>query len=331
MRSGRPSSGRRGPRSPPCCRIRFAWGQHGSPGTAGATSGGVTPGATGPPRGPGGRRPRRPARGPSPAPGTSKMAASALQGGVAEQRAEGLGADRPLAHVLVTVAVGPEGDLGVVQVQATAAAPGRSRGRSRPAPASASSTVANDTPEAHRCWVSRQTPSSGPEPSRTRASSAKLRPIVPPAPAAFSSRIGQSPPTSSRASEQGRRPPGARTFEPQPLVAADVQHQARGTHPRGRGQVGHQAGPGPGEQLGVGRGQVDEVAGVAERGRDQRVGGLGGAVAVEDLGGVLGGLPGTRALGEDLDASAPISSARSSAGTSFPPARTWAPISMWRP
>ena len=62
---------------------------------------------------------RSSARGPSPTPGTSRMAGSALEIGMTQQSRETLRSDGSLADVLVSVPVGPELHLRVVEVQAT--------------------------------------------------------------------------------------------------------------------------------------------------------------------------------------------------------------------
>ena len=84
-------------------------------------------------------------------------------------------------------------------------------------------------------------------------------------------------------------------------MAADVEDQTVRSHTVGRGQVGRQTRLGLGRQLGVGRGQVDEVGGVAERSHHGRMLGLGCPIARQDLVAVLGRLPHAGALGEDLD------------------------------
>ena len=61
---------------------------------------------------------RSSARGPSPTPGTSRMAASALEGGMTQKSGQPLLSDGSLADVLVAVPVGPELHLRVVEVQA---------------------------------------------------------------------------------------------------------------------------------------------------------------------------------------------------------------------
>ena len=76
-----------------------------------------------------------------------------------------------------------------------------------------------------------------------------------PAPAAFSSRIGHALDVGVDLVEGGHEGLGHRRqgrLEPAPPVAPDVQHQAVGPHAVGRGQVGRQARPRLGRQLGVG-------------------------------------------------------------------------------
>ena len=86
---------------------------------------------------------------------------------------------------------------------------------------SASAVVAKGMPDAHRCWVSRHTPSrpSPPAASTTRASSSNERPTVSPAPAAFSNRIGHGSPeasTASRALTNASTTPGSAVSNPLP-------------------------------------------------------------------------------------------------------------------
>ena len=68
-----------------------------------------------------------------------------------------------------------------------------------------------------------------------------------PAPAAFSSRIGQgSSPGLDRVEGLDQRldDPGQRRLEPAAPMAADVQDQPVRAHPLGGGQIGVEAGPG---------------------------------------------------------------------------------------
>ena len=134
------------------------------------------------------------ARGPSPAPGTSKMAGSSWRDGCPRKAASPAAPMVPSPTFSWRSRLAPNSTFESFRC--------RQCRRSSPmtvsnslTTASASPTEAKFTPEAHRCWVSRHTPSRWPAlaRSRTSASSSKLRPTVPPAPAAFSSRIGQSP------------------------------------------------------------------------------------------------------------------------------------------
>ena len=62
-------------------------------------------------------------------------------------------------------------------------------------------------------------------------------------------------------------------------VTADVEHETGGAHARGDGEVVEKAGAGALSDVVIGRGQVDEVGGVAKGCRDLRVGFLRGAIA----------------------------------------------------
>ena len=172
--------------------------------------------------------------GPVTRPGHLEDGRQSLQGRMAEQGAQPASPMVPSPMFSWRSRLAPNGTLESF----------RWRQRSRSSPivaskaattASASSTVANATPEAHRCWVSRHTPRPlvAGRRSSTAASSSKLRPTVPPAPAAFSSRIGQGnrrrsePALAVQRLDQHVDHLGRRTLEAQSPVAADVQHQAR--------------------------------------------------------------------------------------------------------
>ncbi len=88
-------------------------------------------------------RPRRGhvfARGPSPEPGTSRIAGTPVEPGMADEEPERLGPDLALAEVLVPVPICAESDLRVVEVDAgepvRVRSSGRARGRRRRRPRS---------------------------------------------------------------------------------------------------------------------------------------------------------------------------------------------------
>ena len=262
----------------------------------------------------------------------------ALEGRVAEQGGQAVGADGAVADVLVAVPVGAEVDLGVVEVQASQPVEPHRRRRSgrsgrRPPPPCRTGCP---RPTGAGCRGRRPSRSSPPAASITWASSSNDRPTVSPAPAAFSSRIGQ--PVRRRRRPRRARPTsasataGRAVSNPLPRWLPMWRTRPVGPHPVGGGQVGGQAGPRLGGQLRVGRGQVDQVGGVAEGRGHRRVLGLGGPVAGQHLVAVLRGLPHPGALGEDLHGvGADVRPVLRGPGPGPCPARTCAPISMAAP
>ena len=142
-----------------------------------------------------------------------------------------------------------------------------------PMTASASAAVSYRTPEAHRCWVSMQIPirSSWPASEMISASSSKLRPTVPPAPAVFSRYTSQSAPGRSRRVLQGFYDPGGDAPRGAPGVdppmASGMEHETRRAESGGGPEVGDERYVGPLRGRRIGAYQVDQVGRVAHRGR----------------------------------------------------------------
>ncbi len=156
-------------------------------------------------------------------------------------------------------------------------------------------------PDAKRWHESRQTPRRGcGQRSITAASSSTVRPIVPPAPAVFSSSsqtvLGQVGEHLRRARTWMRSRPAS---NPSPEVRADVHDHGLGvelaTRPRSRPRARRPTS----RRRRVGAREVDQVRGVAD---DRHVGrGAGVAERLEVLRRVRLRAPGARARREDLD------------------------------
>ncbi len=204
---------------------------------------------------------------------------------------------------------------------------------------SASSPVAKEVPDAHRCWVSRQTPmrSSPPDASMTAASSSKVRPMVAPAPAVFSSRMGQGPRPAvgggapSRATQEGLDDGREGTLEAGPAVASDVEDESIGGHAVRHLEIGGQAAAGSRRHPWVRRGHVDEIGGMTEGrvapwgARPVRSGRRSRSSRLYCEGFHMRGL-----WVKTWTTSAPMSAPLERAGNRPVPARTWAPMRMVR-
>ena len=142
-----------------------------------------------------------------------------------------------------------------------------------PMTASASAAVSYRTPEAHRCWVSMQIPirSSWPASEMISASSSKLRPTVPPAPAVFSRYTSQSAPDAAAASSRASTILAAMRrvalLGVDPPMASGMEHETRRAESGGGPEVGDERYVGPLRGRRIGAYQVDQVGRVAHRGR----------------------------------------------------------------
>ena len=132
--------------------------------------------------------------------------------------------------------------------------------------ASSASGSVMSTPDAHQWHESRQIPRRGwwSSLSMITASSSTERPIVPPAPAEFSSRSQRSSVVSARSSRRGGTILRSALREPGAQVGADVEDDALGADRGRRLQRGAQRRDGLLSDLAIGAGEVDEVERMAD-------------------------------------------------------------------